>query len=126
MNFWPNPIFFKTRTKNLWSNQSKAFPTSIATEKVFICWILAIAIVSDINLSLSPMFLFWYYSVWSAGIRHSKISFNLFAIALDDIFISTFNNEISLKFLMYLLSLTFFLLTYLFPAFEKYLTPFSP
>ena len=39
----------------------------------------------------------------------AKQIFNLFEIALDNIFVSTFNKEIGLQFLMYLLSTVFLL-----------------
>ena len=39
----------------------------------------------------------------------AKQLFNLFEIALDNIFVSTFNKEIGLQFLMYLLSTVFLL-----------------
>ena len=39
----------------------------------------------------------------------AKQLFNLFEIALDNIFVSTFNTEIGLQFLMYLLSTVFLL-----------------
>ena len=39
----------------------------------------------------------------------AKQVFNLFEIALDNIFVSTFNKEIGLQFLMYLLSTVFLL-----------------
>ena len=40
----------------------------------------------------------------------AKQLFNLFEIALDNIFVSTFNKEIGLQFLMYLLSTVFLLI----------------
>ena len=73
IKFWPNPNLFKTEIKNLWSNESKAFSRSIFTKKSSIYWVLAISIISDTNLPLSPMFLLWTYAVCCADIRHGKI-----------------------------------------------------
>ena len=90
------------------SNESIAFSTSIVTEKPYICRILVISIISDINLLLSPMLLFWIYTVCCAYIGRGKTSFNFFKSALDSIFMSTFNKETGLQFLIYFLSLSFF------------------
>ena len=43
-------------------------------------------------------------------LRLAKQHFNFFEIALDNIFVSTFNKEIGLQFLMYLLSTVFLLI----------------
>ena len=68
---------------------------------------MVISVISDINLPLSTILLFWTYAVCYGEVTYCKTSFNFFASALDNVFISAFNNEIGLQFLMYLLSLSF-------------------
>ena len=47
-------------------------------------------------------------AVCCEAINVGKIAFNLFEIALDNTFVSTFNKEIGLQLLMYCLSRSFF------------------
>ena len=57
--------------------------------------------MSEINLLLSPINLFFTEAVCCEEINVGKTAFNLFEIALDKIFVSTFNKEIDLQFLMH-------------------------
>ena len=55
MKFSPNPNFFKTDIKKLWSSESKAFSISFATRWLFIFKLFVTLRISEINLPLSPM-----------------------------------------------------------------------
>ena len=59
-----------------------------------------ISVMLEINLPLSPINLFFTDAVCFEEIDVSKAVFNLFKIALDKIFVSTFNKEIGLQFFM--------------------------
>ena len=56
--------------------------------------------MSEINLPLSPINLFFTSAVCFEKINVGKTVFNLFEITLDKIFVSTFNKEIGLQFFM--------------------------
>ena len=87
MKFWLNANFFKTEIKKLWSNKSKVFSTSIVTKKHSVYCTLIISIISDINLLLLSMFLFW-----TVHILAIVKPLNFFESALDSIFVLTFIN----------------------------------
>ena len=57
--------------------------------------------MSEINLPLSPINLFFTEAVCCEEINVGKTVFNLFEIALDKISVSIFNKEIDLQFLMH-------------------------
>ena len=63
-----------------------------------------------------------------SNFNYAVTYFDFFESALDNIFVSRFNNEIVLQFLMYLLFVLFFSINFISDAFEKYffLTSFSP
>ena len=62
MKFFPKPNFFKTEIRKLRSRESKAFSISIVTRKPVILKQPLISIMSEINLSLPPINLFFYIS----------------------------------------------------------------
>ena len=126
LKFWPNPKFFKIEIKNYGLISLKIFPRPLLPKNLPFCRILVISIISDINLPVSPMFLFWTYTVRCTDIRHGKPTFNFFASAsLDNIFISTFNNELCLQFLIYFWSLSFFI-NLIIACLWEILNPFFP
>ena len=78
----------------------KSFSISIVTRKPVILKQPLISIMSEINLPLSPINLFFFFTeaVCCEEINVSKINVNLFEIALYKIFVSTFNKKIGLQF----------------------------
>ena len=54
--------------------------------------------MSEINLPVSPINLFFKKAVCCEEINVGKTAFNFFETALDKIFVSTFNKEIGLQF----------------------------
>ena len=66
--------------------------------------------ISDINLPPSPINLFLIHAVCCVEVKLERRFFNISERAFEAILVSTFNKEIGRQFLMYLLSLSFFLL----------------
>ena len=74
-----------------WSRESNALSISIVTRNLSILNQPLISIMSEINLQQKQFVV-------------RKTAFNLFEINSDKIYVSIFNKEIGLQFLMYLLS----------------------
>ena len=74
----------------MWSRESNAFSISVATTRPVILNQPLISIMSEINLPLTPVNLFFTLTVCCEEINVGKTVFNLFEIALDKIFVSTF------------------------------------
>ena len=85
-----NPNFMQMELTKPWSRESNAFSISIVTRNLSINQPL-ITIMSEINLQQKQFVV-------------RKTAFNLFEINSDKIYVSIFNKEIGLQFLMYLLS----------------------
>ena len=83
----------------------------IATKKPPNFFILAILITSDINLLLSPIYLYLTYTDFREEIKSDKTFFSFSERVFDIIFRSTFNEEMGLQLFVNLLSLSFFLST---------------
>ena len=66
--------------------------------------------ISDINLPPSPINLFLIYAVCYVENKLERTFFNLSERAFEIVLVSTFNKEMGRQFLIYLLSLSFFLL----------------
>ena len=81
----------------LWSRLSKALLKSEKNIKPFSLRLLIQSIVSCRIRTFSPIYLPFINSVWSGLIMVGNLVFILFAIALDAILQSTFNNEIGLQ-----------------------------
>ena len=108
--FLLKPNFFKTARTNLWSSESNAFSISIVTKNPPILLRSQTLTISDINLPSSPINLFLICAVCCVEIKLERTFFKLPERAFEIILVSTFNKEIGRQFLMYLLSLSFFLL----------------
>ena len=89
--FFPQTKLFQDGNKKAMVRESKAFTISIVTRKPVILNQLLISIMSEINLLLSPINLFFIYAVCYEEINVGKTVSNLFEIALDKIFVSTRN-----------------------------------
>ena len=86
-----NPNFMQMELTKPWSRESNAFSISIVTRNLSILNQPLITIMSEINLQQKEFVA-------------RKTAFNLFEINSDKIYVSIFNKEIGLQFLMYLLS----------------------
>lgn len=86
-----NPNFMQMELTKPWSRESNAFSISIVTRNLSILNQPLITIMSEINLQQKQFVV-------------RKTAFNLFEINSDKIYVSIFNKEIGLQFLMYLLS----------------------
>ena len=106
IKFLPNSNFLKTELRKSSSRESKAISVSIVTRNPPILNQSLISIMSEINIPFYHTIL-----VCREEIDFGKTAFNLFEIALDKIFVSTFNKENGLQFLMYHLSRSFFSVT---------------
>ena len=83
INFLPKPYFSKKEIRKLWSKKN-AFSISIVTKKLFnFFFILAISIISDINLSLSPLCLFLTYPVCCKKVKSGRT----FLVSLKELLI---------------------------------------
>ena len=93
----PNPNFFKTHNKKLWSKESKAFSRSMVIKNPGIFSLPQISMVSDINLPLSLMHRFSTYAVWFKEIIDGKIGLSFAAKAFDKIFLLTLSSEVGIQ-----------------------------
>ena len=100
--------FFKVETNRLWSDESNVFSMSIVTKKRSSFFILAVSVISDVNLLLSRICLFLAYAVCYEDIKSGRTFFSFSEGTFNIIFRFTFNKEIGLQFWMTLLSLSFF------------------
>ena len=99
IKIFPNPIFFKKERSKLCSRES--FSISINSRNLAVLIQLLISIISENDLRLSPTNLFFTETVCQAKIKVGKTVFNLFQTALDNFFMSTFNNEITVQSVFY-------------------------
>ena len=98
IKFFPKQNFFQTEIRKLWSGESKTFSISMITRNSIILKQPLISIMSEINIPISPINLFFTEPVCCEKINVGKVVFHLFKITFDEIFVSTFNKEIGLQF----------------------------
>ena len=119
----PKPCFCKTANKKNGRPNQKLFRYLLLLG-ILSYWIKILAVSSrsyNISLPISLIYLFFTYAVGLDGIRWGNIFCNRVANAFEVIFRSVFSKDVSLQFLINLLSDLFFqwILSQLF--FERYL-----